>query len=401
MSSFYKDLPTIPSFEAIFDLEHYREVPVDWWVVITDVKGSTKAIQEGRYRAVNFVGAITIAAAQNAVRPLEIPFVFGGDGATLLIPDSHRQLISGVLLSVQETSRREYDLDLRVGLVSIVELNAQDCQVRVGKYGASPHYTQAVFIGNGLSRAEALIKDPTLGTTYQLADVEPVEADFTGVECRWQNVENPFGETVSLLVSATAARPQQASQVYREVLQQLQSIYGDEQLRHPVLPHYPQASFSFRHLAAMEPKVRTTSQRWLYVFQIWLQQLLLLFFVRFRIRTGDTAWETYLPILSETSDIKKFDEMLRMVLAGTPEHRHALESYLETQYQAGRLVYGLHAAKSALLTCVVYERVGAQVHFVDGADGGYALAAKGLKKRLKSYPRPSPSPAVADTTQKP
>ena len=37
----------------------------------------------------------------------------------------------------------------------------------------------------------------------------------------------------------------------------------------------------------------------------------------------------------------------------------------------------------ALMTCLVFEREGRQVHFVDGADGGYALAAKAMKARMK------------------
>jgi hypothetical protein len=36
------------------------------------------------------------------------------------------------------------------------------------------------------------------------------------------------------------------------------------------------------------------------------------------------------------------------------------------------------------MTCLVFDRDGRQVHFVDGADGGYALAAKKMKERMKS-----------------
>jgi hypothetical protein len=45
-------------------------------------------------------------------------------------------------------------------------------------------------------------------------------------------------------------------------------------------------------------------------------------------------------------------------------------------------VYGLHISDRALMTCLVFERNGRQVHFVDGADGGYALAAKEMKQKL-------------------
>jgi hypothetical protein len=45
-------------------------------------------------------------------------------------------------------------------------------------------------------------------------------------------------------------------------------------------------------------------------------------------------------------------------------------------------VYGVHVSRHALMTCLVFDRFGKQVHFVDGANGGYALAAKQLKQQL-------------------
>jgi hypothetical protein len=36
------------------------------------------------------------------------------------------------------------------------------------------------------------------------------------------------------------------------------------------------------------------------------------------------------------------------------------------------------------MTCLIFQREGGHVHFVDGANGGYTLAAIELKRRLKS-----------------
>jgi hypothetical protein len=73
-----------------------------------------------------------------------------------------------------------------------------------------------------------------------------------------------------------------------------------------------------------------------------------------------------------------------MIIAGNAAQRERLTRYLEDGYKRGALVYGLHITDRALMTCLVFERMGRQVHFVDGADGGYALAAKAMKERLRS-----------------
>ncbi|MDP7147450.1 MAG: DUF3095 family protein [Nitrospinaceae bacterium] len=39
---------------------------------------------------------------------------------------------------------------------------------------------------------------------------------------------------------------------------------------------------------------------------------------------------------------------------------------------------------STLMTCMVFDRKERHLHFVDGASGGYALAAKQLKGQIAS-----------------
>lgn len=48
-----------------------------------------------------------------------------------------------------------------------------------------------------------------------------------------------------------------------------------------------------------------------------------------------------------------------------------------------KIVYGLHHASSALITCVILNHNGGHIHLVDGSDGGYAKAAAKLKLRKK------------------
>ena len=71
---FYKDTKTLANFSEAANASLHMQLPEDWWVVVADVMGSTKAIQAGRYKEVNTVGAATIMAVLNVDRSCEIPF---------------------------------------------------------------------------------------------------------------------------------------------------------------------------------------------------------------------------------------------------------------------------------------------------------------------------------------
>jgi hypothetical protein len=81
------------------------------------------------------------------------------------------------------------------------------------------------------------------------------------------------------------------------------------------------------------------------------------------------------------------DGTLRQVIAGTQAQREQLEAYLQAEYEKGRLVYGLDASDAAMVTCLVFQYEEEHVHFVDGADGGYAHAARALKDRAAARGR--------------
>ena len=85
---FFSELPIITDFTSITDLSNYSELPNDWHVVIADIQNSTIAIKKGLYKAVNILGVSVITSILNNAKPIALPYVFGGDGATLCIPDS-------------------------------------------------------------------------------------------------------------------------------------------------------------------------------------------------------------------------------------------------------------------------------------------------------------------------
>ena len=116
-TTFYADLPVRDDLRALASADAYTQMPGDWYVVMSDVRDSTVAIESGSYKNVNTCGAATIAAMLNAGGPVENPFVFEGDGSMLCVPEELIDAARAALLQTQEMARKSFGLDLRVGAI--------------------------------------------------------------------------------------------------------------------------------------------------------------------------------------------------------------------------------------------------------------------------------------------
>lgn len=385
--TFYTNLPLLDNFLDITESSSFHSVPQDWYIIISDIVGSTKAIESGRYKDVNLLGACSIIAVLNIAGKIEIPFVFGGDGATILIPPSLYSEAKQALLVTRQRARREFGMDLRVGAVPVSVVTAANYDVKVAKIRVSENYYQAAFTGDGLNYATDLIKNPETANLYNYRNYDTdAKADFSGLECRWKDIPSEHGETVSIIVRATSNQSEINNKIYQEFIEQVFSIYGGEDYINPIATKHLKLAFSYKYLKS-ETRLRAKSSNYwhkmLYFCKIMIENLLGWLLITFKIKLPDIDWGIYKDNTIATTDYKKFDDMLRMVIAGNKKQRKKLTRYLEKNYRKGKLVYGLHTSDRALMTCLVFQRNGRQVHFVDGADGGYATAAKGMKQRLK------------------
>ena len=384
---FYNHLASFTAFTAFADSSHYVPLPTDWYVVITDVRGSTEAILNGQYKRVNAMGAASIMALLNATTPIPVPYVFGGDGATVCVPPSRKTAVEAALAATKKMAHDDFELDLRIGMVSMAEIAAAKHQVMVGKYQPSPHYQQAMFLGDGLAYAEDLIKDKAADNPYLLADDIIPDGSFEGFECRWNEIPSPYEETVAILVKTVNVDGMAEQEIYTAVSQGILDIYGQEpQIHHPIRDENLSLGMSPQILGG-ETVIRTAFQpKWkrvLYMFKLWGLVLLGKYFMARKVQTETTDWGAYRQMLIANSDYRKFDEVLRMVLSGTAVQRQQLRDFLEKWRQDGTIVYGIHANKSALMTCLISDYATNHVHFLDGSSGGYALAAKEMKAQLK------------------
>ena len=214
--NFYANLSTFSDFKELCEMENYAKVPDDWLIVLTDIQGSTQAISAGKYREVNSVGVASIIAVINAVKPISIPFIFGGDGATLCVPSSKKEAVKNAILGAKRLALEQFGLSLRVGMVPVADVRRGGYEVFVGKHQVSQAYTQAVFRGGGASYAEKLLKAPENDHyRFELSEVGEETADFSGFECRWQDVPSRHGEILSLILTTQEAHTGKLDEIYK------------------------------------------------------------------------------------------------------------------------------------------------------------------------------------------
>jgi hypothetical protein len=379
-TSFYKELTEIKDFSQIMNDGNYSKIPEDWYVLVSDIKGSTKAIEEGMYKKVNFVAALAIIGVLNINKNSEFPYIFGGDGASLIVPPHLLDKSKIVLLETAKKAKDLFELNLRVGVVSVKEIEKRGSFIEITKFRATKDYTQAIVRGNGLELAEDLLKKEY--STFKIDENFTYDylPDFDGLECRWEDIKSPKEETIALLIKSTNL--EKSNVIYQNALNKIDEIAGSQTQRNPI-KEVNQLNVSFN------PKVLNAEaslsslnifSKFFAIIGIIIENLLGVFLMKFSIG----KWGDYKNRIMRTTDTEKFDDMLRMVISTDRIQTKELEDYLEKEYQDDYLVYGIHKSDSALMTCLIFERHGKHIHFVDSSNGGYALAAKALKARLKS-----------------
>lgn len=74
-----------------------------------------------------------------------------------------------------------------------------------------------------------------------------------------------------------------------------------------------------------------------------------------------------------------------MVIDCTPEQTEQIKTLLNSMQEDGKIFYSMHLSDAAQITYYVQGvGEGEHIHFIDGSNGGYTLAAVEMKKRMQS-----------------
>ena len=373
---FFVDLPVTPDFSDLISPAQYQPLPADWLVGITDVVASTAAIAAGRYKTVNMAGAAVVAALMNALETMNIPFVFGGDGASFAIHESQVTIAREALACTSAFVRDEFDMDLRTALVPISDIRAAGKDVLVARFGPSPHVSYAMFRGGGMNWATDAMKRGDYAIRPADKGMRP---DLSGLSCRFDAAHATHGVILSVIVVPTGDETTAFDALVRDVLA-LSHVEGRANR-----PFASADDLKLRWPAeGLDLEVRASRvggyPKWL----IRLERLMFTRFAAFLIngdrKAGQFDAKRYKGELIVNADYRKFEDGLRLTIDCTAELADALEARLAAAQAAGIARYGVYRQDAAIMTCFVPSAsVSNHIHFIDGAAGGYAAAAKALK----------------------
>jgi hypothetical protein len=370
--------PSFTRFAEVGDAALYAPLPEGWHVGVTDVVQSTAAIGVGRYKAVNIAGAAAISALMNALGTRDFPFAFAGDGCAFALPGEAADVAAEALAKTAAWVRDDLGLTLRTALVAVADIRAAGHDVRVAMFRPSEHVGYAMFDGGGVIFAERTMKSGALGIEPAAFGERP---DLTGLSCRWLPIAARNGAMLSLIVRPGPASDRRG---FGASIAELLELLDEAARSHPVPPRGPDLALVGPGLRLEALASRGRRSLWWRGIGVFAHTLMGWFLFTTGLRVGGFDPPVYRAMNAKNADYRKFSDGLALTIDCDPALEAALGAVLAERAAAGQLVYGLHRQSAALMTCIVPSYADhSHFHFIDGAEGGYAAAARALADAVR------------------
>ncbi len=382
---FYRNIPvTDKTFEELISSkDNFHEVPEDWHIIVTDIRNSTGAYEKGKYFEMNIASASCIIIAMNIAKKenLEIPFIYGGDGAAIVVPAELLDEALEELATLRKNVGKNFGVSLRVGEVRVSEIKEAGYHLMVAKYQVARKYSQAVFLGPGLYEAEKIIKGDARHETKKAGLSSKL--NLRGLQCRWDTIDPPKKKHEIVTFIIDAVDHQEHGNIYKKVIRKLDEVYGSFEERHPVSHSRIKHATDFKtiRLASFAKFGRFNPG---FVISQMIQSRLTKFLLR--INSPIVLHDDYAQELVAATDTLKIDGSLKTIVAGSKKQREEFVKYLDGLEKKNEIFYGYHVSDSTTMTCYIHKKDDEYINFLDGAGGGYVQAARMLKpKKLAEY----------------
>ena len=379
---FYKKLKL--SKESLVDLldneEDFKNVPESWYVIVVDIQNSTNAVKEGNHHQVNLTATGAIISVLNTIRKfqgnIEIPYFFGGDGATFIVPFSLLDKIVQVLDNYRIHIKRKTNLVLRVGQINVKELVEKNVQLKIAKHQLTEKLSIPIVLGNGLKVAEHIIKSSFKEKNTTSFDESLLNLE--GMECRWDEIspDKSQAKVVCLLLDATVEATQ--SDIYKQVLSQMEKDFGSFENRQPIKNTKLRLDANPKKVLE-EMKISLVSNNWMYFLKSWLKTNFGKIYLNLT-----SSGKQYLKQIGQLSHTFMLDGMINTVFTAEQSKIDNFIAFLDNLEADNKLIYGIHVTHASVMSCYVLDRRTTHSHFVDGTEGGYTSAAKMFKIKKKA-----------------
>ena len=379
---FYKNLRPFKGtlIELLGDDTYFVDVPKSWHVVVVDILNSTSAVNAGNHHQVNLTATGAIISVLNAIRKVkrsyEIPYFFGGDGATFIVPSSFLNKIIHVLENYRIHIKRKIELVLRVGEIPVSNLIESEVQLKIAKHRLTDKLSIPIVLGDGLKVAESMIKSSF--KEEETTAFDETLLNLEGMECRWDQIlpDQQQTKVVCLLLDASLEKDQR--NVYKKVLAQMDEEFGKFENRQPIKSNNLKLDPNPTKVWE-EMKIRLTSTSWMYFFKSWLKSN----FGRIYLNLTSSG-KQYLLQIEQLSHTFMLDGMINTVFTAEQKSIDRFIAFLNEMERDKKLIYGIHVTHASVMSCYVLDRRTTHSHFVDGTEGGYTSAAKMFKIKKKS-----------------
>ena len=364
--------------ELLSQEDSFSRVPDDWYVFVVDIENSTLAVEKGSHEDVNLSATGSIVTVLNEIKKtnkeIRIPYFFGGDGTTFIIPGRLQKQILSLLENYRHHVQITTSLILRVGCVEVVEIYKLNHKIKIAKFVLTKHLTIPIVLGTGLKHAEKIIKFSFVDTQQKIEKIEPV--NLVGMTCRWKEIGPREEEKKVVCLLVYCSEDQVQAEVYKSVIEQIDSIFGDYKARNPISKSKLQLEISFRKIRE-ELKITKGTYSLLTLLVNWIGSVIADLYFRLFNKNVE-----YLKNIPASSDTMMIDGAINTVFSGTQAKIDQFIAHIDGLERLGRLNYGIHVTHSSIMSCYVEDRKNNHIHFVDGTEGGYTKAAMMYKAKI-------------------
>ena len=368
-----KGLVELLSQEASFS-----PIPEDWYVFVVDIENSTQAVQKGMHEKVNLSATGSIVTVLNQIKKtnkeIRIPYFFGGDGTTFIIPSKFQKKILSLLENYRHHVKTTTSLILRVGCMQVIEIYKLKHQIKIAKLVLNKHLTIPVVLGTGLKHAEKVIKSSFVDTQQKLSEKKSIA--LIGMECRWKEIKPKENEKKIICLLVDCSLDQIQAEIYKDIFEKIDSIFGNYNERNPISNSKLQLELSIDKIRA-ELKMKFGNYNFYTFLKTWFTTIFGNFY--FKIFNERIEYLKNIPLLSDTIMI---DGVLHTVFSGTQKKVDQFIIFIDELERQGKINYGIHITHSSIMSCYVEDRKNNHIHFVDGTEGGYTKAAIMYKSKI-------------------